>query len=90
VLEGKRLREIFRLMTKCTPINGISISIFSLLYVMVRGMKIPFESSFLGRPCIWFRCIFYFNFLIDIENSFKLVKTPIIAREHLNAAGHCL
>jgi hypothetical protein len=77
-------------MTKCTPINGISISIFSLLYAMVQGMKIPFESSFLGRPCMWFQCIFYFNFLVNIKDSFKLVKTAIIAREHLNAAGHCL
>jgi hypothetical protein len=61
-----------------------------LVLIMVQGMKIPFESSFLGRPCIWFRCIFYFNFLVDIENSFKLLKTPIIAGEHLNAAGHRL
>jgi hypothetical protein len=90
VLKGKRLCEIFWLMTKCTLINGISISIFSLLYVMVQGMKIPFESSFLGRPCIWFRCIFYFNFLVDIKDSFKLVKTLIIAGEHLNAAGYRL
>jgi hypothetical protein len=60
------------------------------LYVAVRGMKIPFESSFLGRPCPWFRYIFYFNFLVDIEDSLKPVKTTIIAGEHLNAAGHRL
>jgi hypothetical protein len=90
VLEGKCLLEVFRLVTMCTPINGMSISIFSLLYVTILGMKIPFESSFLGRPCILFRYVFELNFLVDIEDYFKPVKTAIIAGEHLNAAGHHL
>jgi len=58
VLEGKCLLEEFWLVTKCTPINSMSISIFSPLYGMILGMKIPFESSFLDRPCILFWYVF--------------------------------
>jgi hypothetical protein len=86
MLKGKRFCEIFRLVTRCTPINDISISIFSPLYTMVRGMKFPFESSFWGRSCTWFWCICWSNILVDMEDSFKPVKVLRIAGEHWNAA----
>ena len=54
VLEGKCLFKEFWLVTKYILINNMSISIFSPLYNMILGMKIPFESSFLDRPYILF------------------------------------
>ena len=79
VLESKHLCKIFRLMTHCTPINSVSISIFSPLYEIVRGMKIPFESSLLCRSCTVKGELSVANFLV---NYFSVVHSLTLVAVH--------